>query len=94
MVRHPGEHFIDVEGIAIASVLSFRAAGIYGTKFDAPETDRFSGDHDAPLIQEIFNIAVTEIESVVEPDSVGYDVGRKSVAFIGIHEPILPISDG
>ena len=35
--------FIDVEGIAIASVLSFQAAGINGAEFDAPETDGLSG---------------------------------------------------
>ena len=33
-----------------------------------------------------------QVEAVVEPDSVGDDVGRESVTFIGIHEPILAIS--
>jgi hypothetical protein len=33
------EDFIDVKGIAIASVFSFQTTGINGTKFDTPETD-------------------------------------------------------
>jgi len=31
---------------------------------------RFAADHDAPFSEKVFNIAVTEIETVVEPDSV------------------------
>jgi len=37
------EDFVDVESIAIASMLSFQAASINGTKLDTPETDRLSG---------------------------------------------------
>ena len=33
-----------------------------------------------------------EFESVVVPDFVADDVWRESVAFVGIHAPILPIS--
>ena len=47
---------------------------------------------DASFSQEIFNIAVTEVEAIVEPDSVGDDIWRESVAFVGIHAPILAIS--
>jgi hypothetical protein len=32
----------------------------------------------------------TQIESVVEPDSVGDDIGRESMAFVGIHRLIVP----
>ena len=35
-----------------------------------------------------------QIESAVEPDSVADDIWRESVAFICVHEPILPISGG
>ena len=37
------EDFIDVEGIAIASVFSFQSAHIDRAKLDAPETDGFAG---------------------------------------------------
>jgi hypothetical protein len=34
---------------------------------------------------------VTEVESIVEPDSVADDVRRESVAFVCIHCLIVPI---
>jgi hypothetical protein len=37
---------------------------------------------------------VAEIEPEVQPDGIGDDVGWESVTLIGIHGPILPISDG
>jgi len=41
--------FVNVESVAVASVLSLQAAGIESTKFDAPETDRLAADSYAPL---------------------------------------------
>ena len=38
------EDFVNVEGVAVASVLSLQAAGINGTKFDTPKADRFAAD--------------------------------------------------
>ena len=49
------EDFIDEEGVAIASMLSFQSAGIDGSEFDAPEADCFSADDDAALGKEIFD---------------------------------------
>jgi len=86
------EDFIDVEGVAVSTMLSFQAACINGSEFVAPEPDRFAADIDASFSEKIFNVSVAETESIVEPDCVGDDVRRKSVAFISIHEPILAIS--
>lgn len=72
-------------------MLTLQSAGIYGTKFDAPEADRFPGDNNASLSQEIFNIPVAEIEAVVEPDGVANDIGWESVSFVSIHPRILSI---
>jgi hypothetical protein len=44
-----------------------------------------------PLSQEIFDIPVAEVESIVEPDGVGNDIRRESVALICSHRPILAI---
>jgi len=92
MVRHTGEDFIDEECIAEATVLSFQSAGINCTEFDAPEPDRFAGDSDASFGEKIFDITMAEVESVVQPDGVGNDIRRESVAFINSHGPSLPIS--
>jgi hypothetical protein len=48
-------------------------------------------DCDSSFGQEALDIPVTQVESVVEPDGVGNDVRRESVAFVSIHEPILSI---
>ena len=68
------EDFIDVESVAIASVLAFQAACINGAELDTPETDCLSADSDTPLCQQVFDVAVTQIEAIVEPDCVGDDV--------------------
>ena len=92
MVRHTGEDFIDVECVTVASVFTLQSAGINGSELDAPKADSFAADCDATFSEEIFDIAVAEIEAVVEPDGVTDDVRRESVAFICIHGTILPIS--
>jgi hypothetical protein len=86
------ENFINVESIAVASVLSLQSACVNGTELDAPKADRFAGDRDAAFCQQVFDISMAQIEAIVEPDSVGDDVGRESVSFVCIHTPILPNS--
>ena len=80
-----------MEGIAVTSMFSLQAAGVDSAELDVPKAVRFATDGYAPFGQEIFDIAVTEIESIVQPDSVADNVRRKSVAFICAHVPILPI---
>ena len=92
MVRHTGEDFVDVESVAVASVLAFQSACINRSELDAPEADRFSGYGNAWLGQEVFDIPMTEIESIVEPNGVGNDIGWESVAFVCIYSLILAIS--
>jgi hypothetical protein len=49
MVRHTGEDFIDVEGVAVASVLPFQSARINVSEGDTPKSDSFAADGDAPF---------------------------------------------
>jgi hypothetical protein len=51
-----------------------------------------SRDSDTPFGKQIFNVPMTEIEPIVEPDGVGDDIWGESVACICIHPPILAIS--
>ena len=50
-------------------------------------------DVNPALCQQVFNIAVTKIESEIEPHRVLDDIGWESMAFIcggaSIHSPIL-----
>jgi hypothetical protein len=73
------EDFVEVKGITITSEFLFRSAGVNSTEFDAPEADRFAADSDASLSKEIFDIAVAQIEAIVEPDGVGNDIGWESM---------------
>ena len=86
------EYFIDVKGVAETSVPSLKAAGINRTELNATETDRFAADGDTAFREKIFDIAVAEVESMLEPDGIGNNVRWESMAFIGIHPLILPRS--
>ena len=86
------EDLIYVEGVPITTMLSLQSVGINGTEFDTPKSDSFGADDYATFRQEIINIAMAQVEAIVEPDGIGNDIWRESVTFIGIHEPILSIS--
>jgi hypothetical protein len=78
----PDADLMDIEGIAIAPVPSLQAAGVDSAELDVPKAVRFATDGYAPFGQEIFDIAVTEIESIVQPDRIGNDIGRKSMTLV------------
>lgn len=64
------EHFVNVECVAVASMFALQSLRVEGSKLDAPEPNGFIADCDTTLGQEVFNIAMTEVEAIVEPDSV------------------------
>ena len=86
------ENSIDVERVAVAIMPSLQSPGVDCSELDAPMSDRFASDNDASVCQEVFDITVAEIESIVEPDGVRNHFWRDAMAFICIHWPILPIS--
>lgn len=65
---------------------------INGSELDASKTDSFSGYSDAAFGNEVFDIALTEIESAIEPNGIENDIWRESVTPTSVHAPILPIS--
>ena len=89
MVRHTGEDFVNVESVAKAAVLSPQSPRVDCSELDAPETNRFAADDDSSFGQDIFDVAVTEVESIVEPDCVTNDIWRKPVTFICVHHQII-----
>ena len=70
----------------------FQSTGVYEPKLGTPQTNRFSADSDSSFGKQIFDVSVTQVKAIVEPDGVGNDIRWESVAFIYIHWPILPIS--
>ncbi|MFT6051630.1 MAG: hypothetical protein ACI9B9_001273 [Halioglobus sp.] len=64
------EDFIDVEGVTLTSMFSFHLTSINSSEFDTPEADCFAADGDSSFSEEVFNIAMAQVETIVEPDSV------------------------
>ena len=69
----------------------FQSTSVQRAELDAPEANRFATDNNPSLSEQVFNISMAQIESVVEPDGVRNDIWRESVTFICVHWPILPI---
>lgn len=83
------EHFIDIECIAITTVLSLQSSGIARPELDAPQSDCFAADSNTSLGGKIFNIAMAEVEAILEPDCVRNDIWREAMPFVGVHRLIL-----
>ena len=83
---------IDVEGIAIDSVFSPQSTRANSPEFDKPKADSLASDSETTFCKEILDVAVTEIETIVEPDGVTDDVRWEAVAFVSVNSPILAIS--
>jgi hypothetical protein len=54
--------------------------------------NRIAADRDTAFSQKVFDISMTQIETMLEPDGVTDDIWWESVAFVSIHPPILSIS--
>jgi hypothetical protein len=75
--------------VAVTSMLTLQSLRVESTELDAPESDGLVADCDTSLSQKIFDIAVAEVEAIVQPDCIANDIGRESVAFVGIHPEII-----
>jgi hypothetical protein len=84
------KHFINVPDIAEPSLFPAKRSIIDRSELDASVSDRFIWDGNTALGNQVFDIAKTERESMVEPDGMTDDFRRKPVTFIvGFHPPIV-----
>jgi hypothetical protein len=67
---------IDVEGVTITPMVSLQPTGVQRSEFDAPQADGLAADNDASLGQQVFNVSMTQVETIVESDGVGYNIWR------------------
>src|SRR2546427_10453371 len=79
------EQFVQVPGVAQASLPVPQDTGVLRTEPPTPLPNRLVGYGDAPLSEEIFGIAEAQTEPVVEPDGVTDDLRRESVAVVAGH---------
>ena len=74
---------------------SFSSSNQFGTT-PAPPADCFVGHDDSSSGEQILDISETDTESVVQPDGVADDFGRKPVSVIagsgGFHTPVWQLS--
>ena len=82
LASDPNEEFIHKEGVAVSAVPK-RSMRVPWSERGAPEADGFVGDEDASLSQQVFDIPMTEIKAVMEPDGLLNDLRGKSVPFVG-----------
>ena len=68
------EDLINVECVAVALVSAFQWTSVFSSELDAPESDGLMADCDTTFGQQISDIPVAEVESIVEPNSVTYDI--------------------
>ena len=76
------EDLIDEESIPVSLVPPSKSFGVFGSKLDAPQSNRFAADRDSAFGHKIFDITNTQIEAVIKPDCVLNDLRRETVAFI------------
>jgi hypothetical protein len=81
--------FVNEERITVTAMPPLQSFRVESTEFDAPQSDGFVADSYTAFSQKVFDITVTEIESIVQPDSVADDIGREPVSFVGIHPEII-----
>ena len=82
MVRHTGEDFINVEGVAISATLPLQSPSVQRAKFDAPEPYRFAADSDASLCEQVLYISMADIEAIIKPHGILNYRWRESVSFV------------
>jgi len=76
------QDLVQVPLVAGAPSSSSQSSRKGSTELGAPLADRFVADDDAALGEEILHVAEAEMEPEVEPDSVGDDLRRKTVAAV------------
>ena len=76
------EHLIEMPGVSHPTAAAPPPPRVDRTEPLAPRPNRLVGDHHASLREEIFGIAETKTEPMVEPDRVADDVGRESISVI------------
>jgi hypothetical protein len=90
------KHLVQVPLIATARATTAQFIDVGLTELQAPLAHGFVGEHDASLGHELFDVAKTEGEAKIEPDTMTDDLGWEAIAFVAgsrnvcFHEVILP----
>jgi len=67
----------------------FESTCVSSAKLDAPKSDGLVADTNAAFGKQVFDVTIALVESMIEPNGVTDDIGRKSVTFLSIHHQII-----
>jgi hypothetical protein len=76
------ENFVQVPNIAEAALPPFQSLGIVRTELFTPESNRFIRDEDSPFGEKILDIPEAQAETMVNPDGIANNFGRKTMTVI------------
>ena len=82
------EYFIYIESVTIAPVISAKSFREFGAELRAPKPDSLIAHRNTTLGQQILDISMTQIDSVLEPNGVANYRRRESMA-VGVMEKAL-----
>jgi hypothetical protein len=76
------EHLINGKSVTISLMLPSQSLSIFRPEFVAPQSNYLVAHLDATMRHQIFDITMTEVESVVEPNGVLDYLRRESEALV------------
>src|SRR5215831_153423 len=89
------EKLIEMPSIPEATLQSLQFPGVVRTKLLTPVPNRFVGNNDASLCQQIFDVTETQAETMIKPHGMADDFRRKPIAVIarttGFHAVSLAV---
>ena len=86
------ENLVQVPRVTETTLSTLQSPSVFRSELDAPKSDRFIGNGDAALSQQVLDIAKAQAESVVQPDRVADDFRRKSISAVALRFPFHPPS--
>jgi hypothetical protein len=75
------EHLIQMPCVSRPAAMALQLIGVGLTKFQAPLPNRFVGQHNAALCQELFDLTETEREANRQPHTVTNNLRRETEPF-------------
>jgi hypothetical protein len=85
LALHVHEELIQVPDVSLTSLPTPEVPSVVESELLTPLTYGFVGDNDSPFCQELLNISEAQTESMIQPDRVTDDLGRKPVSVVATH---------
>ena len=83
------ENLVQVPRVTETTLSTLQSPSVFWSELDTPKSDRFIGNGDAALSRKILDIAKAQAKSMVQPDRVADDFGRKSISAVARRVPFI-----